>query len=100
MKKKLISIILFFFLLITVVLWIIFFPNNMFYSGVYFLVTIIIYLSLRIFNYKQALFATIYVAIGSILSVLLKRDFEFNYLVWVFLSCLIGVIIAFFANKK
>lgn len=100
MKKQTIRIIALFLLIIAAVLWQMYLPNNVLYGAIYFLVTMITYISASLLKINRPLLATIFFAVGLFLSIFLKRNFVFEDLITVGLWCLLSVIVIFFIDKK
>jgi len=100
MKKKSLQIITICLLIVATTLWQLYFYENFFYSVIFFFITMIIYLGVSLFNRKKALAATIFFAIGMVFSILLRRNFDVNELLWAVLALLFGVLVAFLAHKS
>ena len=100
MKKKSLQIITICLLIAATTLWQIYFYANFFYPVIFFFVTMIIYLGVSLFNKKTALTATVFVAIGIVFNILLRRNFDIYELLWAVLALSLGVLVAFLAYKS
>ncbi len=100
MKKKSLQVITIFLLIVAITLWKIYLYDNFFYSAIFFFITMLIYMCVSLFNRMKALTAVVFVTIGIVFSILLRRDFDFNELIGPVLALSLGVLVAFLVFKS
>jgi len=100
MKNKSLQIIIICLLIVAIIFWQIYFYERNFYSVIFFFITMLIYLGVSLFNAKRALSAVVFVAIGIVISILLRRNFDINELSWSLLALSLGVLVSYLSYKS